>query len=335
MSQPTPTDAHVDAVLSNISIAYMQEAQNFVASRIFPIIPVEFQSNKYYKYNKDDWFREEAQLRAPNTESAGSGYELTTDNYYCDVLAVHKDISAQLRANADQMIALETDASRWVARQLLMKMEGLFVRDYLVASTWTGAATGNDQTGVAGSPAADQFKQWNDVSSTPIEDVSGWIDEMQEKTGYKPNTLVVGAKVATALRNHPDIIDRIKYTQRGNATLDLVAEAMGIERIVEARATRNTAREGGTDSYAYYFGRNALLCYANPTPSLLVPSAGYIFAWTGYTGTGGVEGIGTGARTSRIEAPLIKATRIEGEMAVNMKVVAADLGIYLASAVAA
>lgn len=335
MSQPTPTDAHVDAILTNISIAYMQEAANFVAPQIFPTLGVAKQSDKYFKYYKDDWFREEAQLRAPNTESAGSGYELTTDNYSCDVFAVHKDIGAQLAANADEVIDLEADAARWVARQLLMKLESLFVRDFFTTSLWTGAASGADQTGVAGTPTTNQFKQWSDVNSTPIEDVGGWIDEMQEKTGYKPNTLVVGPKVATALRNHPDIIDRIKFTQRGVATLDLVAEVIGIDRIVEARATRNTAKEGGTDAYSFYFGRNALLCYSAPTPSRLEASAGYVFAWQGYTGTGGVEGIGTGARVTRLDMPWIKAQRIEGELAVDMKVVAADLGIFMNSAVAA
>lgn len=334
MAQPTPSDAHVNAILTNISIAYMQEATNFVAPRVFPIIPVDHQSNLYFKYNKDDWFREEAQKRAPNTESAGSGYELTTDSYYAHVYAVHKDIADQLRANADDVIDLDSDAARWTARQILMKLESVFVASYLAASTWTGTASAADQAGVAGAPGANQFRQWNDVSSTPIEDITRYIDEMQEKTGYKPNTMVVGPRVAAALRNHPDVIDRVKYTQRGIIGLELVAQAMGLDSIVEARATRNTANEGGTDAYSFYFGKKALLLYVNPTPSLLAPSAGYMFAWTGYTGTGGVEGIGTGARTSKLRMDPIKADRVEAELAIDCKVVAADLGVYMDTAVA-
>jgi len=76
MSQPTSNDVHVDAILTNISVAYIQEQSAYIASQVFPIIPVEKQSDKYFTYAKGDWFRDEAQLRAPATESAGSGTRL-------------------------------------------------------------------------------------------------------------------------------------------------------------------------------------------------------------------------------------------------------------------
>lgn len=334
MAQPTAGDVHVDAILSNITIAEMQSASEFVAPQIFPILDVAKQSDKYYKYTRADWYREEAQLRAPGTESAGGKYGFSTDSYYCDVFAVHKDIDAQIRANADDVLDLDREAAEWVGMQLMMKLESLFVSTYFTTGVWSGTTTGNDQTGVAGAPGADQFRQWNDVSSTPIEDVAGWIDEMQEQTGKKPNILVVGPKVATALKQHPDVIDRIKHVGIGKGSLEVIGDLMGV-RILEARATRNTAKEGGTDAYSFYFGRNALLAYSEPNPGRMKSSAGYIFGWTGYTGTGGVRGIGSGVRTSKFPVPLIKADRVEAEMAVDMKVVAPDLGIFLSSAVAA
>lgn len=335
MASPTPSDVHVDQILTSMTIALMQDPNAFVAPFAFPIINSDKQSNKYYKYTQADWYREEAQLRAPGTESAGGKYGLTTDSYFCDVYAVHKDIDAQTRANADSVLNLDREAAMWVGMQLLMKLESLFVRDYFAASTWTGTTTGLDQTGVPGAPAANQFRQWDDVSSTPIEDVSGWIDEMQQKTGRKPNTLILGPKTATALKQHPDLIDRIKFTQRGQGTLEILASLMGLDRILEARATRNTAKEGATDNYQFYFGNNALLLYSESSPGPMTASAGYIFAWSGYTGVGGVEGIGSGVRTSKFPLPAIKADRVEAEMAVDMKVVAPDLGIYLSTVVPA
>ena len=44
--------------------------------------------------------------------------------------------------------------------------------------------------------------------------------EFVEQSGRKANTLVLGARTITGLKNHPDIIDRIKYTQRGVVTTD-------------------------------------------------------------------------------------------------------------------
>ncbi|MFN9111239.1 MAG: hypothetical protein ACK5XN_14350, partial [Bacteroidota bacterium] len=73
---PTPGDVHVNAPLTNISIAFLQNAANFVATRVFPNIPVQKQSDRYYVYERGDFNRDEMQLRAPATASAGGGYTL-------------------------------------------------------------------------------------------------------------------------------------------------------------------------------------------------------------------------------------------------------------------
>ncbi|HYE75636.1 MAG TPA: hypothetical protein VEF04_19995, partial [Blastocatellia bacterium] len=111
MAQPTSSAVHaVDVPLTNISTAYIQSQNNFVASQVFPIVPVMKASDKYYTYTKADWFRDEAKRRADATPSAGSGYGLSTGNYSCDVFALHKDIGQQVRANADAGINLDRDA---------------------------------------------------------------------------------------------------------------------------------------------------------------------------------------------------------------------------------
>jgi uncharacterized membrane protein len=91
-SQPTIQSAHVDAALTNLSIAYIQSQDVYIATKVFPIIPVDKQSDKYYIFNKNDWHRDEAKKRADNTESAGSGFTMSTDSYYADVWAFHKDV---------------------------------------------------------------------------------------------------------------------------------------------------------------------------------------------------------------------------------------------------
>ena len=67
MPQPTQNQVHVDAILTNISVAYMQQQQNFIATRVFPVVPVSKQSDKFFTYTKNDWFRDEAQRRADAT----------------------------------------------------------------------------------------------------------------------------------------------------------------------------------------------------------------------------------------------------------------------------
>ena len=89
MPQPTTTDVHVDAPLTNLSVGFKNEMSSFIADQVFPNVPVAKQTDKYFTYTQDDFFRTDARLRAPGTESAGSGYNLSTATYSCDVLALH------------------------------------------------------------------------------------------------------------------------------------------------------------------------------------------------------------------------------------------------------
>src|SRR4051794_35076494 len=104
MSQPTNNDVHVNVPLSNFSLMFEQDGEGFVAEQVFPGVPVDHQSNTYYKYNRGDFNRNTVKIRAAGTESAGDGYNVSaTDTYFAPVYALHKDIPDQVRNNADAM----------------------------------------------------------------------------------------------------------------------------------------------------------------------------------------------------------------------------------------
>lgn len=322
---PTAGDVHVNAPLTNISIAYMQNASMFIADKVFPTVPVQKQSDRYFVYPKGDWFRSEAKERAPGTESAGSGFSIdNTPTYYAGVDAVHKDVDDQTRANADAPINLDRDATEWVTQQLLIRREKKWVTNYFTTGVWS-----TDLTGVAAAPGAGQFLRWDDANSTPVEDITGAGVTMAQLTGFKPNTLVLNPFVYNALKNNADIIDRIKYTQRGVVTADILASLFDLERVMVVNAVENTAAQGAADDIDFVAqNRGALLVYANPRPSILTPSAGYTFGWTGYFGAGG-----NGQRIKRFRMEQLASDRIEGELAVDHKLVAADLGVFFTTAV--
>ena len=93
---PTRQQVHIDRALTNISVAYMQDASNFIADKVFPIIPVQKQSDLYFIYRREDFLRDEAQERAVGTESAGGNYNIDkSEPYFCRVYAFHKDVNEQ------------------------------------------------------------------------------------------------------------------------------------------------------------------------------------------------------------------------------------------------
>jgi hypothetical protein len=330
MPNPTTGDLRVDQVLTNISIAYIQRADDFVADKVFPVVPSEVQSDRYAVYARDDFFRNEMRKRGPGTPSAGAGYRIdNTPSFFADVWALHKDVDDQTRRNQRQPVDLDRDTAIFLTQQALIRRDKEFVSQYFTTSKWTGASGGTDLTGVSGAPGANQVKQWDQASSTPIKDIRTQRVAVKKKTGFYPNTLVLGAEVWAILQDHSDFLDRIKYTQRGMITPDLLAAVLELDKVVIGAGIEvTTPEEASTDTYAFLEGKHALLVYANPTPSLMQPSGGYTFSWTGLVGAGPQ---GNRVKSFRMEEN--EADRIEIEMAFAMKLVAADLGAFFTTVV--
>jgi len=325
MPQPNINSVHIDAILTNISVAYLQNQDNFIADKVFPVIPVDKKSNKYFTYTNNDWFRDEAQRRAPGTESAGGGYNLSTGTYSCDVFAFHKDVDDQTLANADTPLNPLREATEFVTRRLMLRRELQWVSDFFATSVW-----GTDVAGVAGTPTAGQTKQWSDyTSSDPISDIENAKSGILSATGMEGNTLVLGYDVFKSLKNHPDLVDRIKYTSSQTITTDMLAAMFDIPRVIVAKAVKATNNEGATEAYSFAHGKKALLCHVAPQPGLLTPSAGYSFSWTGVSG-----GLGATIGTSQFRMESIKSDRVEAEMAFDNKVIGSDLGYFWDSIVA-
>jgi hypothetical protein len=319
MPQPTTSEVHVDAILTNMSVAFIQSQSNFIAGQVFRSLPVEKQSDKYFVYTKGDWFRDEATTRAPATESAGSGYSLSTSTYYAPVYAMHKDVDDQTRANSDSPLAPDRDATEFVTQRMLLRKEIQWTSDFFTTSVWTTDKTGGTD-----------FTKWSSyASSDPIEDVEAGKATILTSTGMMPNTLVLGYDAYRQLRNHPDIIDRIKYTSSNTVDTDTIARLLGLERVLVSRAIKNTAAEGATVSMSSIAGKNALLCYVAPSAGVLTPTAGYSFEWRGVS-----DGMGQNVGISRFRMPELRADRIESQMAWDNKVISADLGYFFASCVA-
>lgn len=330
MPLPTSGDVHFNRPLTTISIAQIQADTNFIADQVFPIVPVQKKTDSYWSYDSAYWNLDEAEERAPGTESKGNGYSVDASNTYAArVYSFHKDIDDQTRANADDPLNLDAEATRYTTLKCLIKREALFASTYMAQSVWT-----RDYAGVSAGPSSNQVLQWNDENSTPIQDVWDAKAAVLELTGFEPNVLTLGYNVYKALVNHPDFVDRVKYGQTpgGVAMIDTteIAALFKVSKVVIMRAIKNSAKEGATASNGFIGGgKSALLAYAPPSPGLMTPSAGYIFSWTGYLGAGAF-----GNRMKRFRMENIEADRVECQMAFDMKKIAADLGAFWRTLVA-
>jgi len=325
--QPGRADVHVDRPLSNLSIAFRQSQDGFVADRVFPNVPVSRQSDKYYVIPRGNFWRDEMKKRAPATRAPAINYTLSTDSYAADVFDLASDIPDEVRANADDQLNLDQMSTEQLTLQALIRKERLWASEFFALSVWTG-----DQTGVdSAAPGANQFGRWDRADSQPIETIRAQADAMHARSGLRPNKLVLGRRVYSKLLDHPDIVGRLDRGQTSGPAMVLrqsLAALFELDEIMVMDAVFNAGAEGAADSIDFIGGKSALLLYTAPSPGLMVASAGFTFSWTGLLGGGNMAQV---IRRFRMEPEHVD--RLEIQMAFDQKKTSADLGVFFATAV--
>jgi len=332
MPNITPGDLHVNRELSTVAIAYSQEQDaNFVATKIFPILPVDFQTDYFYKFGRRAFLQTQSARRAPGTETPGVEWTFTRDTYYAEVFGLHIDVEDQARSNKDDTFTLDEAGTRLITEQTMLRRELEFLNTFFVSTAWSTG--GEVVTGVASAPTGTQFIQFDQAGSSPMSTFRKAILRYRLRTGLKPNFVLMGPNVWDAIVDHSEIVARVQYTQPGFLNEDIIATAIGIDNIYVARGIQstNTDEELVADmapTTAFLAGKSMLMGYAAPNPSRTTPSAGYCFAWQGYAGANA-----WGGRVKKYRMENLASDRIEIEAAYAFKVTAPELGTWFATAV--
>lgn len=315
MPLPTVSDVQaVDPVLTNLLVGYAQAESRFVASRVFPVVPVEKDSGTYYIWTKKYWFLDEMKQRAPGQQYARVGFGASNATYTTLQWALSHAIPDEVRANSQVPGDMEAAATRFLGQQSLIRKERAFAADFMTTGVW-GTDDNNSTT------------DWDDFSGgDPRTDIRTAKRTISSATGSMANTAVIGEIVEDALMLHPDILDAIKYTQAATAdnVAGMLAAALGLEQVLVARASYNSANEGASGTYTAIIDDDALICYVSPSPGLFDASAGYTFAWGG----GGGAGVIMRNRDDLNDTDVVK---IKEQW--DQKAVATDVGYFFADVV--
>lgn len=328
---PIAPEAHVDTYLTNLAVDFYNNSDQFIAGKVFPTIPVDEASGLYTRWPKGYFLRDEMRERPLGERARRIRYRADRGQYVCIEEAVSHavDDRERPRTNSPTINPLDPDeaAMRLLTLQGLIHQEREWVASYFRTGVWT-----TDLTGRASSPSTGEFLQWDQAGSDPADQVASLQDTMAEGGARAGNTLTLGRYAFRKLKAHPAIKEAIKYTQKGIVTAEILAEYLGVDRLIVPGGVQNTAAEGQTDSISFIVpSRSALLTYANPTPSRQEPSAGYTFAWTGL-----IPGLTNafGGVISRYREEQEHSDVFEIRVAGDQRIVAPDMGVFLSNAVA-
>jgi hypothetical protein len=323
MSQPTQSDVHVNVPLTNLSVLYANQMADYQADNLAPIIPSKNQTNVFFKYPKDFWFRDALQKRSPGGEAARIGYGLTTDSFYIDIWSGAKMIDDQVRANTDSPLDDDQDAMMFLTTLERLRREIAFAGVCMTTGVWGTDVTGNSSASVYGS---NTVMQWSRSGSTPLEDIANYRSAVKLVTGVMPNVLAMGQQVWDVLKNHAEITARITggaTTQvPAEVTKKLVAGLMELDDIIVLSAVQNTANEGAAFAGAFVVGKVALLMYRNPQGGVRSLTAVRTFTWQTYAAND------NGVRILKYRQEPFHSDVVEIESGFIHKIIAADVGIF-------
>jgi hypothetical protein len=261
-------NVHIDIALTNISVGYPNN--EFVGERLFPSVGVQKQSNKYYIFGREAWSTH-PDLRSPGARANEiPGYLVSTDSYFAQEHALQIAVTDEERDNADAPFAPDADGTYLVTQKVLLGREVLMKN--LVTTT------GNYASGMSVTLAGGQ--QWSDyVNSNPISDFRTGIRAVNAQIFRDPNTALIPYQVMSQLADHPDFIERIKYSERGVMTPEIIGAILGLPNIITPSVGQNTANPNQTPTLAYLWGKDVVLAWVPANPGLKIPAFAYEFTW--------------------------------------------------------
>lgn len=271
---PNVATVHQDAALTNLAIGYA--SGNLISERLYSDLPVNKRSDLYYIFDaaRRAVNSNENVQRAPGAAAREVDFAVTTGSYICADHALKAIVPDEEKENADPVIRPMIDKTEFLVQQLLTNQEVA-----LAAALVAGVTATSDPT-----------NEWDDYTNgDPAADMLLAINTIEDAIGIKPNVCAMDSKVWRAVKSHPDILERIKYT--GTAANPAVASPQGfaelfeLDELIVGSAFKNTAIEGQTANISRIWGSDVYLAYRPPNPGLKIPALGYRFVWRPFSGS--------------------------------------------------
>lgn len=252
----------VDPVLSNLAIGYTNA--DFIAERLFPLARVKKEAGKIPVFNKDHFklYNTERALRAKsNVMQPG-------DRTFIDVSLEEHDFSVPMDYREGEEADFDLQASNAMIAEEVIQLRREKIAADLAFNAANYAAT--NKITLAGA------SQFTAAGSDPIGVIEAGKEAVRKRIAKRPKTIAMGPTTFSVLKNHAQLLDRIKYSQKGVLTRELMAMVFDVDEVIVGDAIWETDAGVSTDMW----GDSLLLFYSRPAAagsarSVYLPNFGY------------------------------------------------------------
>jgi hypothetical protein len=313
----------IQPYLTSVTLAYRNEA--LIADAVLPRIPVESPIFKYSIYNKGDAFT------VPDTLVARKGKVNEIDWGATEVTSQVEDHGLEDPIPFRDILAAEGVPSTPInpearSTELLSDLIALDREKRAAALVFNPAsyATGNTED-LSVDAGLTQFSNYTlAAGSSPIPLITAAMDGML----MRPNTLVLGRQVATALAQNPWIIKAFNANlgDSGIVPMEFIKMLFGLKDIFVGEGWINTSKKGKAPTMARVWGKSAALIRIDPLVQSTV--GGVTF---GFTAEWGTRVAGT---QQDPDIGLRGGTRVRVGESLKEVIVATDAGFLFENAIA-
>lgn len=262
--------------LAGVMSQTLLSQDKYVFPFLFPIVPVGEKTGIVYKKNLARMLAPRDVRREPGSGYSRSRSELENGTYACKEYGHEKPIDDSLRAQYASAFDLEV----WETEQAM--------HDIWLPQEIRVAAICNNNTNFpnSGNTGKAVSNPWSGSSGTPIDDMNSARAGCRARGAPDPNVLVISEKTYNNLGNCDQIVNRIKYQSglvvNGRLPLAALAAAFDVQRVLVAKARKNTASDGLTASLSTVWTETeAFAAYVDPSNIMQAPTLGKTFVWGG------------------------------------------------------
>ena len=277
---PAPTSALTTLrpdLASFLEFDLESDRNGYVASKVFPVIDVASQAGVYGIIPVEQLLQQRVTKRAPGSGYSRGSFTFSTATYACEEHGAEEPVDDRQARMYREYFDAEQVSTLRAFSSVLRNAEQRVADAVFNATTWNGASL---TTGIT--------NEWDDVvNAVPITDVDAAVKKVWDNSGLWANALIVNQKVFRNLRRCAQVIDAIESAGAGDPskqsdiTADMLAQVFGLDYVIVAGATRNSAKEGQTFSASQIWSDEyAMICRVATSADMAEPCIGRMFHWS-------------------------------------------------------
>lgn len=262
-----PSTVHRDTTLSNVSIQYRNE--EFIGTRLMPIVRVKEKSADYWTYSKRDRLAGPDDALGARARANEVAENRSTATYAAKNYGLQGYVDAETLMIEDAPLNELVDVTASVNDVMDLREEERIATIMTTAANYSG-----NTLALSGTDRLDSTSGGNPIKLIQDAQASLWSGAGPSKT-----VMFMGLEVWHYMSRNPALLELFKYNSSGLLSKQDLMRFFMVDEVLIGAARHDTANEGQTASYSRIWGKQLGIVKVATAPGIRNASFGYTFRW--------------------------------------------------------